>query len=155
MEEKKAKVLQQLQQMKDVSKQHIEDGIPFFVMHANCAIEFADLVMELLNAGANLKEGEVGKPIQIEIRCVDRKENYQTKAALVVILGKDENPEVHFITRECTVKEEFLMYVVSKHFVEKMEKDNIYFAEIYEEERNSISQHVLRNDVKKVGKEEE
>ena len=48
MEERKAKLLEQLQRMKDGAKRNVDDKCLFYVMHAKCALEFAELAMEVI-----------------------------------------------------------------------------------------------------------
>lgn len=48
MEEKKKRLLEQLEQMKEQAKRDVDDGHPLYFMHARCALEFAELAIELI-----------------------------------------------------------------------------------------------------------
>lgn len=48
MEEKKKRLLEQLERMKEQAKRDVDDGHPLYFMHARCALEFAELAIELL-----------------------------------------------------------------------------------------------------------
>ena len=71
MEQKKAKVLEQLQIMQDGAQKMIDAGWEYYVLHACCAVEFAKNVQELLQAsercyiqrtdknGKKVREGDI------------------------------------------------------------------------------------------------
>lgn len=51
MEQKKAKILEQLKTMQEGAQKNADLGLNLYVMHACCAVEFAKNVQELLEAG--------------------------------------------------------------------------------------------------------
>lgn len=57
MEQKKAKVLEQLQIMQDGAQKMIDAGWEYYVLHACCAVEFAKNVQELLQASEDIVRG--------------------------------------------------------------------------------------------------
>lgn len=48
MEERKAKLLEQLQRMKDGAQKSVDHGGEYYIMHARCAVEFAELAIEVI-----------------------------------------------------------------------------------------------------------
>ncbi len=48
MEQKRQKVLEQLERMREGAKKLVDDGIKYYAIHATCALEFAELAIEVL-----------------------------------------------------------------------------------------------------------
>lgn len=52
MEQKRQKALDMIERMKLQASENIQMGSELYIMHAKCAIEFADLLTELLTTEA-------------------------------------------------------------------------------------------------------
>ena len=59
MKEEKAKLLETLEQMKEGAEDLQKQGIKYYVMHAECAVEFATNAIAVLAETEDLEPGEV------------------------------------------------------------------------------------------------
>lgn len=88
MEQKKAKVLEQLQIMQDGAQKMIDAGWEYYVLHACCAVEFAKNVQELLQASegklpvkelTSEEKQEIQNAHEIFCRCITMKQDEKNR----------------------------------------------------------------------------
>ena len=136
MEQKRQKALDMIERMKLQASENIQMGSELYIMHAKCAVEFADLLTELLTTEATSAPEAAPSPdapIRVTVECDGKKNIYNTNGSFLAFIDpKDGNPTVDFCTRNITMMQEFMFYVVLMQSCNLMaEKTN--FKEFYEQ----------------------
>lgn len=132
MEQKRQKALNMTERMKLQASENIQMGSELYIMHAKCAVEFADLLTELLTTEP-IAEPSPDAPIRVTVECDGKKNIYNTNGSFLAFIDpKDGNPTVDFCTRNITMMQKFMFYVVLMQSCNLMaEKTN--FKEFYEQ----------------------
>lgn len=136
MEQKRQKALDMIERMKLQASENIQMGSELYIMHATCAVEFADILAELLTSeptSAPKAEPSQDAPIRVTVEC-DRKKNiYNTNGSFLAFIDpKDGNPTVNFCTRNITMMQEFMIYIALMQTCNELGEEN-NFKKLYEQ----------------------
>lgn len=136
MEQKRQKALDMAERMKMEATKRIEEGLQLYIMHATCAVEFADLLAELLTSeptSAPKAEPSQDAPIRVTVEYDGKKELFETNAAFLSFIDpKDGNPIVDFCTRNASTMQEFMIYIALMQACNKLGEEN-NFKKLYEQ----------------------
>ena len=124
MEQKRQKALDMIERMKLQASENVQMGSELYIMHAKCAVEFADLLTELLTTEATsapIAEPSPDAPIRVTVEYDGKKELIETKAAFLSFIDKEDgDPTVNYVIRNGTGVDEFLIYASIIQYAEKL-----------------------------------
>lgn len=136
MEQKRQKALDMIERMKLQASENIQMGSELYIMHAKCAVEFADLLTELLTTEATSSpkaEIPADAPIRVTVECDGKTNIYNTRASFFAIIDpKDGNPIVDFCTRNASTMQELMIYIALMQTCNELGEEN-NFKKIYEQ----------------------
>ena len=132
MEQKRQKALDMIERMKLQASENIQMGSELYIMHAKCAVEFADLLTELLTTEL-IAEPSPDAPIRVTVECDGKKNVYNTMASFFAIIDqKDGNPIVDFCARNASTMQEFMIYIALMQTCNELGEEN-NFKKLYEQ----------------------
>ena len=115
MEQKRQKALDMLERMKLQANENIEKGLSLYVMHATCAIEFADLMTELLTSGttsAPKSEIPADAPIRVTVEGDGETRVYETNTMFLTTIDMtDGYPISDFRSRKAPLTDVYSIYL--------------------------------------------
>ena len=133
MEQKKAKVVEQLKLMQSAAQANLDAGGDFYAMHATCAVEFAKNALELLESVPEqehveqAREKENARRFAVEVK--DRKsgkvERYEYDGYTILgIKGESGETVRHIKGAENLLK----IYLLAKRQVKRIEEQEPLIA---------------------------
>ena len=134
MEQKRQKALDMIERMKLQASDNIEKGLELYVMHATCAVEFADLLTELLTTEATSapkSEIPADAPIRVTIECDGEKRVCETIMMFLALIESDGNVGAYFHSRNATEKHAFKIYSSLLKSADVLDEDGL-FEELYD-----------------------
>ena len=138
MEQKRQKALDMIERMKLQASDNIEKGLELYIMHATCAVEFADLLTELLTTEAtSAPKAEIPADANIRVRVdvINKREDrtYVTRMFFLVINHFNYNKMIlHFSSVDPTKLDAYKIYVALLESAADLDEDGI-FKKLYEQ----------------------
>lgn len=130
MEQKRQKALDMADRMKLQASENIQMGSELYIMHATCAVEFADLLMELLTTEATSAPKAAPSqdaPIRVTVECDGKTKVYETiMMFLSTIDPKNKNLTAQFCSRNAREQDAFKMYMSLQKSCEVLDEDGLF-----------------------------
>ncbi len=135
MEQKRQKALDMIERMKLQASENIQMGSELYIMHAKCAVEFADLLTELLTTEAtSAPKAEIpaDAPIRVTVDIDGETRVYETNTMFLTTIDMtDGNPISDFRSRKASWREAYNIYLSLVQSADYIDEDGL-FKKIYE-----------------------
>lgn len=140
MEQKKAKVIEQLKLMQSAAQANLDAGGDFYAMHATCAVEFAKNALALLEVGTaeqehveQASERESARRFSVEVKDSEGEadEVNETFDSVLLIGINADCGRVDVVRRLCGKNNRFSAYIALKNEIKEMEEENPLLPVVY------------------------
>lgn len=115
------KLLESLRRMKDGAKKNVDEGISIYAMHANCALEFADLALKVLEAEELKKEDYDGWD-KITITSDKVNKTFKTKVWCFISVDTIEHAGQQIVKIDGKGSQAILLYARLKAAINKLDR---------------------------------